>query len=106
MDEIFKNNPDLHEYYETSDGQKFYTENLARNHARSLDKNEVQHVTRNGGEEQEVKPLKAADIIAQAPEMDLDTACDYLDAELALEKPRKTVVEALKNRITEIENGN
>ena len=36
MNKIFKNNPELKEFYQTSDGQAFYTENAARTHARTL----------------------------------------------------------------------
>lgn len=36
MNEIFRNNPGLTEFYQTSDGTAFYTENTALNHARTL----------------------------------------------------------------------
>lgn len=106
MNDTFKNNPELQEYFETSDGQKFYSENLAKNHARSLD-GKVKHVTRNDEEKDtEVKPEKAADIIAKVPEMDLETVNEYLAVEIALAKPRKSVVEALENRINELDPEN
>ena len=109
MNDTFKNNPELHEYFETSDGQKFYSENLAKNHARSLD-GKVKHVTRNDEENDteaaEVKPEKAADILAKVPEMDLETVNEYLAVEIALPKPRKSVVEALEDRINELDPEN
>ena len=101
MDNLFKDKPELQEYFETSDGTKFYTENMAKNHARDLEDKKVTHVTRP---EEESAKETAADIIAKAPEMDLDTANEYLDAETSLAKPRKSVVEALENRINELEN--
>ena len=45
-----------------------------------------------------------ADIIAKAPEMDLETLVQYIDAENLLPKPRKSVVEALAARLDELEN--
>jgi hypothetical protein len=101
MDNTFENNPNLKEYFQTSDGEKFYTKNMAENHARDLKDRSVTTVSRPA--DKEVKET-AADIIAKAPEMDLETAEEYLETENALEKPRKTVVEALEARISELEN--
>lgn len=42
---VFKKNPNLKEYHETSDGVKFYTKHDAANHARSLKDKKVNHVT-------------------------------------------------------------
>lgn len=100
MDNFFKDKPELQEYFETSDGTKFYTENLAKNHARDLEDKKVTHVERPAEEAKE----SAADIIAKAAEMDKETADEYLDAETSLEKPRKSVVAALEKRINELEN--
>lgn len=49
MKNIFETNPSLKEYFETSDGRKFYTKNAAENHARTLDKDkrEIKHVERD-----------------------------------------------------------
>ncbi|MCC2590357.1 hypothetical protein [Chryseobacterium sp. MFBS3-17] len=110
MDSLFKEKPELMEYFQTSDKQNFYNENLARNHARSLKDQTVERVVRPAAEVAEAEgttELKtaAADIIALTESMDLDTANKYLDAEISLAKPRKSVVEALENRINELENG-
>lgn len=98
--DTFKNNPDLNEYFETSDGTKFYKEDLAKNHARSLKDTGVSHVFRD--QVLEVDRETAKEILAMLPEMDLDVAQEYLTAE-NLKDPRKTVVAALEKRIAELE---
>ena len=99
--DTFKNHPDLQEYFETSDGTQFYKEDLAKNHARDLEDKTVKQVSRTE-ETSEVK-MTAPEIVAMVPEMDLETATSYLDAENLLAKPRKTVLEALGNHIESLE---
>ncbi len=41
-DVIFESNPTLDLVYKTSDGQYFYTENSAQNHAKNLKENKVE----------------------------------------------------------------
>ena len=102
MDKIFKEHEHLDVCFQTSDGVYFYTEDTAKNHAKKLDNKKVKKLERE--EEKQSEKETFADIIAKAPEMDLDTVNKYLDAENALEKPRKSVLEALKKRIIELEN--
>lgn len=61
---IFKTHPHLKEYWETTDGKKFYTPNTASLHARSLaqDSRDVKHVVRP----ESVNENKA--VIPSAPE--------------------------------------
>jgi len=47
--DVFKKYPNLDHYYETSDGMKFFRENDARNHAKTLEDKSVKKV---------VKPVK------------------------------------------------
>lgn len=42
--DIFTQNPNLQEVFKTSDGQYFYNENSAKNHAKTLDDKSVQHL--------------------------------------------------------------
>ena len=44
MNEVFKNNPKLEKYYGTSDGEAFYNENDAKNHAKNLEDKTVETV--------------------------------------------------------------
>jgi hypothetical protein len=44
MNDVFKQNPKLEKYYSTSDGEAFYNENDAKNHAKSLDEKTVETV--------------------------------------------------------------
>lgn len=106
MNSVFKDNKNLKEYWETSDGTPFYTENMAKNHASGLEDKNVKHVERSESEsESDSKQKSAADILALVPDMDLETAKEYLEADKALDKPRKSVVEALEARIAELEKG-
>lgn len=45
-DITFKQNPNLKEYWKTSDGQAFYREQDARNHAKTLSNKSVEHQVR------------------------------------------------------------
>lgn len=101
--EIFTDKPDLQEYFETSDGTQFYKEDLARNHGRTLEDKTVKNVSRNDVSETESAKETAKEILAKLPEMDLETAEEYLEAENSDEFPRKTVVAALTKRIAELE---
>ena len=106
--DTFKDNPELQEYFETSDGTAFYKEDLAKNHARNLEDKSVKPVFRKEGKtakgNDEGQKETFADIIAKAPEMDLETLVQYIDAENLLPKPRKSVVDALAARLDELEN--
>lgn len=96
MDNTFKNHPDLQEYFETSDGTQFYKEDVAKNHAKSLEDKTVKKVSRP---EEKEKQLSAAEIITLVPEMDFDQATQYLTSENLLAKPRKSVVDALTAKL-------
>lgn len=98
---LFKQYPNLEEYFETSDGQKFFKETAAKTHARTLEDKKVTAVNRADFEQ---KPKSANEILALVSEMDLETAQSYLEAENELKKPRQSVVGALEERIKELEN--
>ena len=42
--DIFTQNPNLKEVFKTSDGEYFYNENSAKNHAKTLDDKSVEHL--------------------------------------------------------------
>ena len=42
--DIFTQNPNLQEVFKTSDGEYFYTENSAKNHAKTLEDKSVEHL--------------------------------------------------------------
>lgn len=62
MNKIFKNNPELKEFYQTSDGQAFFTENAAKLHAKTL-KNKsvflVEKSAKTAAQVESVKPKEA-----------------------------------------------
>ncbi len=55
---IFNENPELKEFYMTSDGQAFYQESDAKNHARGLEDKKVEHCVRvtTVADVKEIKP--------------------------------------------------
>lgn len=46
MEAIFKTNPNLKEFFKTSDGEAFYQESNAHNHAKSLEDKTVETIKR------------------------------------------------------------
>lgn len=103
MSDLFKQYPNMSEYYETSDGTPFFKIETANTHARTLENKKVKTIVRPEEKDDEIKTETAKEIIAKIPEMDLETAQDYLAAEESLEAPRKTVVDALEKRIAELQ---
>lgn len=101
MENVFEQYPNLEEYYETSDGQKFFKESAAKTHARTLEDKKVTTVKR---EDFKPKGKSANEILALVTEMDMETAQEYLEAEKELKNPRQSVVNALEERIKELEN--
>ncbi|MGD1319163.1 hypothetical protein [Chryseobacterium sp. 2R14A] len=101
-DTFFKDHPNVNEYYETADGHKFYTENLAKNHANSTKTLTNKSISKVVRPVEGVTKESANDILAKVAEMDLDTAQEYLDNENEADKPRKTVVDALSKKIEEL----
>lgn len=98
---LFKQYPNLEEYFETSDGQKFFKETAAKTHARTLEDKKVTAVNRADFEQ---KPKSANEILALVSEMDLETAKMYLEQEKSLEIPRATVLKALEGKINKLQN--
>ena len=104
MSDLFKIYPNMSEYYETSDGTPFFKIETANTHARTLENKKVKTVYRPDENDEDLPKIETAkEIIAKLPEMDLETAQDYLTAEESLETPRKTVVEAIEKRISELQ---
>lgn len=108
MSDLFKQYPEMSEYYQTSDGTPFFKEETANTHARTLKDKRVKTVYRpdepeNENDEDLPKTETAKEIIAKLAEMNLESAQDYLAAEESLEAPRKTVVDAIQKRIAELQ---
>ena len=51
MEKVFIENPSLKECFKTSDGQYFYNQNDAKNHAKTLEDKSVEHLTRASEED-------------------------------------------------------
>ncbi len=97
---IFNQYPNLEEYFETSDGQKFFKETAAKTHARTLEDKSVNKVKRTDTK----KPQSSTDILALVSSMDLATAQMYLEQEKSLETPRITILKALEGKINKLQN--
>lgn len=61
MDAIFKNHPTLKSYFKTSDGQAFYAEDSAKNHAKTLKDKSVEEV-KNKAEEPVAEVAKTEEL--------------------------------------------
>lgn len=103
MKSLFEQYPNMSEYFETSDGEKFFKEEPAKSHGKTLKDKTVKTVLRPE-EKEDQKPESAKEIIAKSVEMDLEDAKEHLAIEEVSEAPRKTVVDALQKRISELEN--
>lgn len=97
--------------YQTSDGKKFYTENLAKNYAKDLEDKKVtpieaSAVKKNTEETKGSSGPETVDVVlAQAAELQtVEEVQALLDAEKALKRPRKTAIEGLKARLAELSN--
>ena len=105
---IFKNYPTLQVYFKTADGQAFFQESDARNHAKSLESKKVEKVERpfEAIEDKEVKEVKeyainAKDSIALIKEATAVTALEaFADDE------RKSVKEAYEKKLAELNASN
>jgi nucleoside 2-deoxyribosyltransferase len=89
--DIFEQNPELQEVFQTSDGTSFYTENAAKNHARNLEDKKVSHLER---------PSELASIIDLATKA---PATELTQKEIALLTKAELVVYALDKFKTEID---
>ncbi len=102
---IFKNYPTLQVYFKTADGQSFFQESDARNHAKSLESKKVEKVERpfEAIEDKEVKEyaINAKDSIALIKEATAVTALEaFADDE------RKSVKEAYEKKLAELNASN
>lgn len=110
-DKVFETHKKLGKYFKTSDGVPFFHESDAKNHAKGLKDKAIKEVTNpnlievvedeDGGADDN-KNLSVDDIKAQLPEVS-----DVAALELMLDtenkgKKRKTAIEAIEARITEV----
>lgn len=72
MDKTFEQYPNLKEYFTTSDGEKFYNDNSAQLHARTLKDKAVQKVERPAG--------KVVKLPTDAPKSEMEKLADALIA--------------------------
>lgn len=95
---IFEQYPNLEEYFETSDGQKFFKETAAKTHARTLADKEVKKVLK--------KDFKEASKPKTIPikKVGLEELKALLEKEKSEKKPNAKEIEALEKRIAEFEN--
>ena len=95
---IFEQYPNLEEYFETCDGQKFFKEAAAKTHARTLEDKEVKKVLKK--DFKVVSKPKTFDI----KKAGLEELKALLEKEKSEKKPNAKEIEALEKRITELEN--
>lgn len=100
--DIFKANPALEKFHQTSDGQAFYNDSDARLHAKTLKDKTVKVVNKGdaqatAAEDKKVKPASATDVIAAIE------AAETLEALEAYKgDTRATVVAAFEKKTAEL----
>lgn len=94
MNKIFKSNPNLQQYFETSDGVKFFREDHAKSHARSLKVKAVKTVERSLGKKTDESPASTE------PEA---TATASKKAPAAKSEKKLTAMQLAKLRVDAIE---
>lgn len=102
-DKIFKAHPSLEVYYKTADGQPFYKEHDAKNHAKTLTDKTVKKVEKTVVDSDD--ELTVDEIKALAKEAtDVAVLEELLKEEKESKKPRKGAIEALEKRIEELKS--
>ncbi len=102
--DIFKNYPALQVYYKTADGQAFFQESDARNHAKSLENKKVEPVERpiEEIEDKSTKEVKEYAISAKDSIALIKEATTVEALEAFADDERKSVVEAYAKKFTEL----
>ena len=115
MNKTFKQHKNLKEYWETSDGTKFFVDGDARNHAKTLTDKNVKHVKRDAEKAAEEPENEDQDKKNSPLDQNTKKVSEYLatvetveelDELLALEeadqdrKGVKTAIEARKEELT------
>ncbi len=95
---IFEQYPNLEEYFETSDGQKFFKETAANTHSRTLEDKEVKRVLKKDFKE----ALKPKTIPIK--KVELEELKALLEKEKSEKTPNTERIEALEKSIAELEN--
>lgn len=99
MNKHFKNNPDLLEYYETSDGQAFYKKQDAKNYAKGLTDKSVKKVERTSEDDEDQEDTGKKGKKTAVEQIEAISQAGTLEglAEFESDK-RATVVAALEER--------
>lgn len=95
---IFEQYPNLEEYFETSDEQKFFKETAANTHSRTLEDKEVKRVLKKDFKE----ALKPKTIPIK--KVELEELKALLEKEKSEKIPNIERIEALEKSIAELEN--
>jgi len=97
--DIFKENPNLDLYFETSDGEAFYKLQDAKNHAKGLKDTMVKPVERTEPKEAAPAKQKIEEVIAQ-----IEAVTTLEDLEPFKADTRKTVIAAFDKKTAELTN--
>lgn len=103
-EQVFKQHKSISSFFETSDGTKFFTENLAQNHAKSLGDKSVKEVKKAGLKSQDKKSTSQDKLDAPARIAVINALETTKEVETVLKGEKaKTVLEAGAERIKAIE---
>ncbi|TWI22196.1 hypothetical protein [Sphingobacterium siyangense] len=99
MNKHFKNNPDLLEYFETSDGQAFYKKQDAKNYAKGLTDKSVSKVERTSEDDENQEESGKKGKKTAVEQIEAISLVDTLEGLAPFESDKRaTVVAALEER--------
>ncbi|MBK5213633.1 MAG: hypothetical protein JJE55_08245 [Flavobacteriaceae bacterium] len=96
MNQVFKNHPNLKKYYQTADGTKFFQEDHAKNHARSLEDRTVATVIRGVSGKTEAPVEKQASKAKPSKAAKAENSGTVDSKDLTLMQAAKLRVEAIE----------
>lgn len=89
MNKVFQENPNLKEFYKTSDGTPFYSHNAAQNHAKTLEDKSIEKVERPAGKvvdmkgKKSLKEMTKEELLKKATSLEIEVK-DENEAELII----------------------
>lgn len=99
MNNHFKNNPDLLEYYQTSDGEAFYKKQDAKNYGKTLTDKSIKKVERTSEDDEDQEDTAKKGKKTAVEQIEAISLVETLDDLVAFEgDKRATVVAALEER--------
>jgi SOS-response transcriptional repressor LexA len=107
-EKVFKQHQSISSFFETSDGTKFFTKNLAQHHAKSLEDKAVKEVKKSAKQNSPDSKTNKSIKLGASERIEAINALETVEAiELALkDETAKTVIAAGEEKIKTINESN